>query len=194
MPRQIPGDWCDVGVPDNVDLHPTVYVETSLSFDAYRSRRDVGLTAAEGAGIYYGCTFDVGPAGRVSLGRCCLVTSAIIYCDDLVTIGDHCLLSWNVVVMDSYRAPVDPRLRRAVLRGLPDRPGRRPGDDPAQARPVRIGNAVWIGFDSVVLPGVTIGDGSIVGCRSVVAADVPPYTLVGGNPARPIRPLEPPRE
>jgi acetyltransferase-like isoleucine patch superfamily enzyme len=189
MPRQLPGDWCEVGIPDNARLHETVYVETSLSFEPYRSRRDVGLIAAEGAGIYYGCTFDVGPAGRVSLGRCCLMTSAMIYCDDRVDIGDHCLVSWSVVIMDSYRVPIDPRHRRAVLEGAV---GQRLPDDAAIARPVRIGNAVWIGFDSVVLPGVTIGDGSIVGCRSVVAADVPPYTLVAGNPARVVRQLERP--
>ncbi len=50
-----------------------------------------------------------------------------------------------------------------------------------------IGNDVWIGFEAVVLSGVTIGDGAIVGARSVVTRDVPPYTIVGGAPARPIR-------
>ena len=78
MPRQIPGDWCEVGIPDNANLHDTAYVATSLSFMDYRSRRDVGLSAGEGAGIYYGCMFDVGPAGRVSLGRCCLLTAAVV--------------------------------------------------------------------------------------------------------------------
>ena len=136
--------------------------------------------------------FDVGRAGRVSLGRCCLVTAAVFYCDRLIELGDYCLVSWNVVLMDSYRVPLDPRQRRAVLDGVPGRTPRRLPDDAAAARPVRVGNNVWIGFDSVVLPGVTIGDGSIVGCRSVVADDVPPYTLVGGNPARVIRRLERP--
>lgn len=50
-----------------------------------------------------------------------------------------------------------------------------------------IGNDVWIGYDSLVMPGVRIGDGAIVAARSVVAADVPAYTVVGGNPARVIR-------
>ena len=50
-----------------------------------------------------------------------------------------------------------------------------------------IGNDVWIGFEAVVLSGLTIGDGAIVGARSVVTRDVPPYTIVGGAPARPIR-------
>jgi acetyltransferase-like isoleucine patch superfamily enzyme len=57
-------------------------------------------------------------------------------------------------------------------------------------RPIRIGRNVWIGFDACVLPGVTIGEGSIVGARSVVFADVAPWTLVAGNPARVIRALD----
>lgn len=50
-----------------------------------------------------------------------------------------------------------------------------------------VGNDVWIGFDALVMPGVKIGDGSIVAARSVATSDVEPYTIVGGNPARPIR-------
>lgn len=50
-----------------------------------------------------------------------------------------------------------------------------------------IGNDVWIGYEAVILSGVTIGDGAIVGARAVVTKDVPPYTIVGGVPARSIR-------
>ena len=50
-----------------------------------------------------------------------------------------------------------------------------------------IGNDVWIGQNSVILPGVHIGDGAIIGASSVVGSDVDPYTIVAGNPARPIR-------
>lgn len=50
-----------------------------------------------------------------------------------------------------------------------------------------IGNDVWIGYETVIFAGVTIGDGAIIGTRSVVIKDVPPYTIVGGMPAKPIR-------
>ena len=50
-----------------------------------------------------------------------------------------------------------------------------------------IGSDVWIGYEAVILSGVTIGDGAIIGTRAVVTKDVPPYTIVGGVPARPIR-------
>ncbi len=50
-----------------------------------------------------------------------------------------------------------------------------------------IGNDVWIGYEAVIMPGVTIGDGAIIGTRAVVTKDVAPYTIVGGVPAKPIR-------
>lgn len=59
-------------------------------------------------------------------------------------------------------------------------------DNPQKDAPV-IGNDVWIGMHVAVMPGVTIGDGSVVAASSVVVKDVEPYTIVGGNPARPIR-------
>jgi virginiamycin A acetyltransferase len=50
-----------------------------------------------------------------------------------------------------------------------------------------IGNDVWIGYDSTIMPGVKIGNGAIVAAKSVVVKDVPAYTIVGGNPAKPIK-------
>lgn len=50
-----------------------------------------------------------------------------------------------------------------------------------------IGNDVWIGYDALIMAGVTIGDGAIIAARAVVTADVPPYAIVGGNPARILR-------
>lgn len=50
-----------------------------------------------------------------------------------------------------------------------------------------VGNDVWIGYEAVILAGVTIGNGAIIGARAVVTKDVPPYTIVGGVPAQPIR-------
>ena len=50
-----------------------------------------------------------------------------------------------------------------------------------------VGNDVWIGYEAVILSGVTIGDGAVIGARAGVTKDVPPYTIMGGVPARPIR-------
>ncbi|QIE23599.1 Virginiamycin A acetyltransferase [Caballeronia sp. SBC1] len=50
-----------------------------------------------------------------------------------------------------------------------------------------IGNDVWIGYDALIMPGVKVGDGAIVSSRSVVVSNVPAYTIVGGNPAKPLK-------
>ena len=50
-----------------------------------------------------------------------------------------------------------------------------------------VGNDVWIGYEAVIMAGVHIGDGAVIAARAVVTKDVPPYTIVGGTPAREIR-------
>jgi len=52
--------------------------------------------------------------------------------------------------------------------------------------PVAVGDRAWIGYRAIVLPGVSIGEGAVVGAGAVVSRDVPPFTIVAGNPARPI--------
>lgn len=61
-----------------------------------------------------------------------------------------------------------------------------PGDLPYKGD-TRVGNDVWMGYDCLIMPGVTIGNGAIISSRSVVVADVPAYSIVGGNPAKVIR-------
>ncbi len=190
--RRLPWDWYPASIPENVLLDDTAYVETSFSFFCYRSQAEVGVRIGRGASIYLGTMFDVRPNGRVSLGEYTLVHGARIVCDSEIEIGDYTMISWNVVLMDTYRMSLDPKERRHELEAAARREPRLPlvveGNAPP-ARPIRIGKNAWIGFDSIVLPGVTIGDGAIVGARSVVVENVEPYTIVAGNPARFIRRL-----
>jgi acetyltransferase-like isoleucine patch superfamily enzyme len=188
--RTLPWDWFAGRIPENVIVDDTAYIETSFSFQFFRSIRSGGVTYGRGASTYLGTMFDVGPQGRVTLGNYALVHGARIICDSEVSIGDYALISWNVVLMDTYRVPLDPNERRKELELVPTRPLRLACAD-VPTKPIRIERNVWIGFDACVLPGVTIGEGSIVGARSVVTANVPPFTIVAGNPARMIRQLDP---
>jgi tetrahydrodipicolinate N-succinyltransferase len=185
--RTIPDDWHPGRVPENVRVGPSAYIQTSYSFKQFRSRRADAVEIGEAASIYLGVMFDMGRDAQLSIGAYCLLNGVRIICDSQIIIGPYSLISWNVVLMDSYRFSFETAERckelEGVLVSLPDSSER--------ARPIRIGSNVWIGFDSCVLPGVTIGDGSVVGARSVVNQDVPPYTVVAGNPARVIRSLSP---
>ena len=161
----IAGDWYAGTLPENVRIDPTAYVGTSYSFVRCRSERPVAVEIGRGASLCDATSLDVGPRGFVRLGEYALVNGARIFCDAEVEIGDHALVSWDVVLMDSYRGKA------------------------WEPRPIRIGHNSWVGFGACVLPGVTIGEGSIVAARSVVVDDVAPYVVVAGNPARVVREL-----
>jgi acetyltransferase-like isoleucine patch superfamily enzyme len=121
-----------------------------------------------------------------------LLNGLWVIADAEITIGSYGLISWNVVVMDTYRAARDAALRREQLRAFAA--ARDPqvfsaadrGDGP---RPVIIEDNVWIGFDCCILPGVRIGAGSVIGARSVVDSDIPSSSVAAGNPAKVIRSL-----
>lgn len=106
-----------------------------------------------------------------------------------ITIGRNTMLSWDVVVMDSNAHSLDRTMRDndADDWRIGDVQGRRGAyktwHDVAAA-PVTIGDGVWVGFGSLIMKGVTIGDGAVIASHSVVTKDVPPYAVVGGNPAK----------
>lgn len=168
-PRTLPGDWYGAPIPDNVEVDERAYLETSYSFHRFRSRRPDAVVMERAASAYLGTTFDLGPDARVSIGAFSLINAAQLIIDGELSIGDHVLVSWGVVVMDTYRVPIDPAARR---RG-----------EAAPVRPVTIEPDCWIGFGASILPGTRLGRGSIVAARSVVAGTVDPYTVVAGNPA-----------
>jgi acetyltransferase-like isoleucine patch superfamily enzyme len=90
-----------------------------------------------------------------------------------ITIGKNCILSGQTSIFDSSGHPSDPVARRNH-----EPPPRE------EVRPVTIGDDVWIGKQSIIFPGVRIGDGAIVSAGSVVRRHVPPYAVVAGNPAQ----------
>lgn len=186
--RRVPYDWYDGVVPECADVDPRAYLESAFSFIDCRARRQHAVRIARGAHVYSSSIFDLGPEADVSIGECSMLNGARLVCEGRIEIGRFATISWNVVLIDSYRLPVDPDARRPLIVNAA-RAGRWPLEAVSPARAITLHDNVWIGFDVCVLPGVTIGEGSIVGARSVVASDVPAYTIVAGNPARPIREL-----
>ena len=184
--RTLPDDWYSGTVPGNVSLDENAHLQTTFSFHLYRSARPEGMVIGHGASVYNGTMFDVGPAGRVTIGQYAMVNEARIICDEEVSIGAYTLIAWNVVIMDTYGLPIDRRARRFELEHFAAQKRRR-FERHASTESVRIGANVWIGFDCCILPGATIGEGSVIGARSVVASDIPPFTIAAGNPARVVR-------
>ncbi len=190
MPRHIPGDWHPGTIPDNVRIHETAFVETSAIFAPFRSELPLAVDIAEGAAIYTGSSLDLGPRARLTVGRCSILSGCLITADELVSVGDYAMIGWLVSIADTATLPRDPGQRRGVLEATARDPRRRiPRSGPTA--PVRIGSNTWIGFECCIAPGVTIGDGSIVGARSVVLHSIPPYSIAAGNPASIVRRIPP---
>ena len=144
--RTLPWDWYPGKIPQNVALDETAYLETSYSFLLFRSLLATAVKVGHGTSIYLGTMFDVGPQGSVTFGDYVLMNGARIICDSQVTIGNHCLVSWNVVLMDTYRLSLAPEQRRRELESAAVRSPRSAAAN-VSAQPIHIANNVWIGFD-----------------------------------------------
>jgi acetyltransferase-like isoleucine patch superfamily enzyme len=188
--RKLAHDWYEGAIPDNVVFDDTNFIDTSYSFRRFRSKAEDAVRLGRGAAIYVNSGFDLGPNARVEIGAYTMINGAEIVCDDAIRIGDYGLISWNVLLMDNYRVPRSIGGRRAYIDAILQNESRAIRLR-TRARPIAIGNNVWIGHDSVVLPGVSIGDGSIIGARSVVFDSVPDSAVAAGNPARVVRRLDP---
>ena len=93
-----------------------------------------------------------------------------------IRIGSHVLIAERVQVFDNNSHSIDPEIRNTIDRLAP-----------SDIAPVVIGDKAWIGAVSIILKGVTVGECAVVAAGSVVTSNVPPYTVVGGNPARVLR-------
>jgi acetyltransferase-like isoleucine patch superfamily enzyme len=184
--RTLPADWYPGTIPANVAWDPTAYVGTSYSFIRFQSQQPAGVRIGRGASLCDGAVLDVGSNGRVTIGDYAIVTeTARIICDGEIVIGDYALIAWSALLMDTYRWSFDAADRaRVLVQPARERPPLAAGATP---RPIRIGANAWIGFEACVLPGVVVGEGAIVGARSVVTENVPPYAVAAGNPARVLR-------
>ena len=184
-------DWYAGGIALNVSLGRDVYIDTSYGFAPFFSEQSPGLSLGDATGAYDRATFIVGTKGRVSVGTYTVLNGTYIICHERVTVGSHCLIAWGSVITDTWLAPdtsIDER-RALLTRAAGDSLRRLAAIAPPC--PVTLEDNVWVGFDSVVLPGMTLGRGSVVGCKTVITKDVPPYAVVVGDPARIIRYLDP---
>lgn len=185
-----PYDWCDYAVPDNVQFGPNSFIESAYCFRQFFSRRQPGLILGDSAMICEGTDLVVGENGVVELGDYAMLTSVYVRCEERITIGKRVMISWSVGIFDTDIFPRRAEERTlAILQSQQDAFGRIP--NVVAPRPVVIEDDAWIGFGSILLPGVRIGARSIIGAKSVVHSDIPPDVIAAGNPARVVRSLEP---
>lgn len=115
------------------------------------------------------------PGAVIRIGAESRIHGSCLHAFAGITVGRRCLIAANCQIIDSSG--------HDVCLENPDERLNTQGN----ARPIVIEDAVWIGANSIILPGVHIGRGSVVAAGSVVTREVPPLTVVGGNPARVLR-------
>jgi acetyltransferase-like isoleucine patch superfamily enzyme len=125
---------------------------------------------------------------RVKVGRFTYGNPRLLLWSDQekIEIGACCSIAEDVAIFGGGEHRVD-WVTTFPLRVAFNDPLARQDGHPANKGPTRIGNDVWIGYRAMILSGVTIGDGAVIGAGAVVTKYVPPYAIVGGNPATIIR-------
>lgn len=121
--------------------------------------------------VYPGAQLIVAPKGNITIGKNSFINSFTrIISQERIEIGDNCAISWDVQIMDTD-------VHNIIINEKKN----------SETKPVFIGNNVWIGSKVIILKGVTVGDGAVIAAGSIVTKDVPPNTIVAGNPASVVR-------
>lgn len=172
------GQMYDDVTPELVEARRLAVLATNeynASYGQPAAKREVllrGVVAHAGEGATFEPTFRCEFGSNISLGARFFGNFDCVMLDCApITIGDDVLIAPKVGLYTANHA-LDDSERAAGA---------------CWAKPITIGDRVWIGGGVSIIGGVTIGEGAVIGAGSVVIRDVPPYTVVAGNPARVIR-------
>lgn len=132
---------------------------------------------------------------RIVIGTNTFIGGGLFISTSEISIGSDVLISWGCTIIDTNAHSLNWQERRTDVsdwkKGLDEgKIGYYKNWENVISRKITIGDRVWIGFNSIILKGVEIGEGAVIAAGSVVTKNVPPYTLYGGNPAVKIKDLE----
>jgi acetyltransferase-like isoleucine patch superfamily enzyme len=169
----------------SVERRSSVNVATTarVNWRGLKERPPGRLVVGEGS-IFEGSISSDRSDTSVLIGHRTFVGCSALVTAERIEIGDDVLVSWGCTIVDHDSHNLHWSKRSDDVAQY--REGRKRWDG-ITIRPVSIGNRAWIGFNTIILKGVRIGEGAVVAAGSVVTRDVAPFTLVAGNPARVIR-------
>jgi len=136
-------------------------------------------------------------SGKIEIGNYSTIQDEVqLQCLEHIKIGHYSVVAGGSVIMDNNNHRIEPEERvKHRIRAAPGGsgyPGLGDGYELSDSAPIIIEDVVWIGARCVILKGVTVGEGALVARNAVVTKDVPPYTIVAGNPARVVKQIEKP--
>ena len=131
------------------------------------------------------CNIEIGDRVMINDGT-------TFYCVNGISIGNDVMISWGCTIIDNNAHSIISAERLKDLANARKEYeagtiGNNTDWSVVENAPIVIKDKVWIGFNSIIMKGVTIGEGAVVGAGSVVTKDVPDYAVVGGNPAKVIK-------
>ena len=173
------------GLLAQLNTRVTVGEKSRVFWTRIRVPRGARIAIGKSSILHCNIAFD-SDAGQVTIGDRVYIGRSHLACHCKIDIGSDVIISWGVTIVDHNSHSLYWEQRKNDVsnwaRGAKQWEG-------VHRAPVKIEDKVWIGFNAIVLKGVTIGEGAIVGAGAVVTKNVPAYTIVAGNPAHPIREL-----
>ncbi|MFA5114018.1 MAG: acyltransferase [Candidatus Margulisiibacteriota bacterium] len=160
-------------------------LRSTIVFRAVHAQADCRLTIGSDCLVQGEFYLERSGAG-ITVGDRCYIGGAKLICADRIEIGSDVMIAWGGQIIDHNSHSLNWSERANDVLELAK--GRKDWAKVKRA-PIVIKDKAWIGFNAIILKGVTIGEGAVVAAGSVVTSDVPAYTVVGGNPAREIRKL-----
>jgi len=160
---------------------------------SFRNPYDNKITIGEDCMLSCNFIFE-SDKGEIEIGDRVFINSGTnLISRSKITIGNDVIIAWGCTLYDHNSHSLDWKERRNdIFQVFKDY--NETGDfiknknwNVVKSRPIKICDKVWIGFDCTILNGVTIGEGAVIGAKSVVREDVEPWTIVGGNPAKVIK-------
>lgn len=182
---------------DHIQIAPTAVLGENFNLELHSPTADrVYLQIGEKSMIDSSFVFET-EGGHISIGdRVHIGGGTQLISRDGISIGDDVIIAWNCTIYDhNSHAVLWEERKNDVSVEWENAAAGRPtlaGKDWSVVKsvPIRIEDKAWIGFGVSILKGVTIGEGAVVAAGSVVTRDVPPYTVVGGNPAQVLKAIE----
>jgi acetyltransferase-like isoleucine patch superfamily enzyme len=140
---------------------------------------------------FVGGVFQALCGGKIEVGNNIYIgTGTFLQAKESIKIGNNVIISNNVLIVDNNNHPVEPCMRLKMSQCDNYMTDELWTWKYAESAPIIIEDNVWIGKNAVIMKGVTVGKGSIVALGAIVTHDVPPYSVVAGNPAKVVKRLE----
>lgn len=181
---------------DYVEIDQSTILLPNTRFDIRIKNKEKWIKIGKGSII--NCNFILeNNGGIISVGERTFINAGTnLIAANKIVIGNDVTIAWNVTIYDHNSHSLDYRDRILDMKEITKnyKTNHDLSDnknwDVVKSKPIVIKDKVWIGFNSIILKGVTIGEGAVVAAGSVVTKDVPAYTVVGGNPATFIKTID----